>query len=77
MVWRTVNDELSKRLLQAAAESGLKGSSAGDAQHGHGLAYPRLRRWSLTALLLANNWFGDSFFEASCRLGGKTAGRCL
>ncbi|ESZ21551.1 SOS response-associated peptidase family protein [Mesorhizobium sp. L48C026A00] len=31
----------------------------------------------LTALLLAYNWFGDSLFEASCRLGGKTAGRCL
>lgn len=31
----------------------------------------------LTALLLADNLFGDSFFEASCRLGGKTAGRCL
>ncbi len=31
----------------------------------------------LTALLLAYNWFGDSFFEASRCLGGKTTGRCL
>jgi TetR/AcrR family transcriptional repressor of nem operon len=32
---RAVNDErLSKRFLQAAAESVLMGSSAGDAQHG-------------------------------------------
>jgi len=32
---RAVNDErLSKRLLQAAAESALTGSSAGDAQRG-------------------------------------------
>ena len=23
------------------------------------------------------NWFGDSFFEASCRLGGKATGRFL
>jgi hypothetical protein len=37
-----------------------------------------LKAWtSLTALLLAYNLFGDSFFEASCRLGGKSAGRCL
>ena len=35
------------------------------------------KRGPLTALLLAYNLFGDSFFEASCRLGGKTAGRCL
>jgi hypothetical protein len=78
VVWRTVNDErLSKRFLQAAAESGLMGSSAGDARHGHGLAYPRLRCGPLTAILLAYNRFGDSLFEASCRLGGETAGRCL
>jgi hypothetical protein len=31
----------------------------------------------LTALLLAYNLFGDSFFEASCCLGGKTAGHFL
>jgi hypothetical protein len=35
------------------------------------------KRGPLTALLLAHNWFGDSFFEASCRLGGKSTGRCL
>jgi hypothetical protein len=35
------------------------------------------KRAPLTALLLAHNLFGGSFFEASCRLGGKTAGRCL
>lgn len=45
---------------------------------GHGVAPPRSRNgWALTERLLAYNWFGDSFFEASCRLGGKTAGRCL
>lgn len=76
MVSRTVTDErLSKRFLQAAAESGLM--YAGDARHGHGLAYPRLRCGPLTALLLGYNWSGDSFFEATCRLGGKTAGCCL
>ena len=31
----------------------------------------------LTALLLTYNWFGDSFFEASCRLGCKPTGRFL
>ncbi len=31
----------------------------------------------LTALLLAYNLFGDGFLEASCRLGGKTAGHFL
>lgn len=78
MVSRTVTDErLSKRFQQAAAERALMGSSAGDARHGHGLAYPRLRCGPLTALLLACNWFGNSLFEASCRLGGKTAGHCL
>ncbi|WP_287320112.1 hypothetical protein [Mesorhizobium sp.] len=42
VVSRTVTDEpLSKRFQQAAAESALMGSSAGDARHGHGLAYPR------------------------------------
>jgi hypothetical protein len=35
------------------------------------------RRSSLIALVLAHNWSGGSFFEASCRLCGKTAGRCL
>ena len=35
------------------------------------------RRGPLTAPLLAYNLFGDSFFEASCRLGGKSTGRCL
>jgi hypothetical protein len=35
------------------------------------------KRGPLTALLLACNLFGDSFFEASCRLGGKTAGHFL
>jgi hypothetical protein len=27
--------------------------------------------------LLAHNLFGGSFFEASCRLRGKSTGRCL
>jgi hypothetical protein len=31
----------------------------------------------LAALLLAYNLFGDSFFEASCRLGGKPTGHFL
>ena len=31
----------------------------------------------VTALLLAYNLFCDSFFEASCRLFGKSTGRCL
>jgi hypothetical protein len=31
----------------------------------------------LTALPLAYNLFGDSFFETGCRLGGKSMGRCL
>lgn len=53
------------------------GSSAGDARHGHGLTYPRLRCGPLAALLLACNWFCDSFFKASRRLGGETAGCCL
>lgn len=35
------------------------------------------KRGPLTALLLAHNLFGDSFFEASCRLGGKPARRFL
>ena len=35
------------------------------------------KRGPLTALLLTYNLFGDSFFEASCRLGGKPTGRCL
>ena len=35
------------------------------------------KRGPLTALLLAYNLFGDSFFEASCRLGGKPTGRFL
>jgi len=35
------------------------------------------KRRPLTALLLAYNLFGDSFFEASCRLGGKPTGRFL
>jgi hypothetical protein len=35
------------------------------------------RRRPQTALLLAYNLFGGSFFEASCRLGGKPTGRCL
>ena len=41
------------------------------------LRYKHAKRGPLTALLSAYNLFGDSFFEASCRLGGKTAGRCL
>jgi hypothetical protein len=73
----SASERLSKRFLQAAAGSGLMGSSAGDARQGHGLAYPRLRCGPLAALLLAYNWFGDSFIEASFRLCGKTAGRCL
>jgi len=35
------------------------------------------KRGPLTALLLVFNLFGDSFFEASCRFGGKSTGRCL
>jgi hypothetical protein len=35
------------------------------------------KRGPLTALLLAYDLFGDSFFEASCRLGGKTTGHFL
>ncbi len=35
------------------------------------------KRGPLTALLLAYNLFGDSFFEASCRLGGKPTGHFL
>jgi hypothetical protein len=35
------------------------------------------KRGALTALLSAYNLFGDSFFEASCCLGGKTAGHFL
>jgi len=35
------------------------------------------KRRPLTALLLAYNLFGDSFFEASCCLGGKPTGRFL
>jgi hypothetical protein len=35
------------------------------------------KRGPLTALPLAHDWFGDRFFEARCRLGGKSAGRCL
>jgi patatin-like phospholipase/acyl hydrolase len=35
------------------------------------------QRGPLTALLLTYNLFGDSFFEASCRLGGKSTGRCF
>jgi hypothetical protein len=31
----------------------------------------------LAALMLAHNWFGGSFVEAGCRLGGKSTGRCL
>jgi hypothetical protein len=46
---------------------------------------PSCSRWApspkergpLTALLLVYNWFGASFFEASCRLGGKATGRFL
>ena len=41
------------------------------------LRYEHAKRGPLTALLLAYNLFGDSFFEASCRLGGKSTGRCL
>ena len=35
------------------------------------------KRGPLTALLLAYNLFGDSFFEASGGLGGKTTGHFL
>src|SRR6478609_7513639 len=35
------------------------------------------KRGPLTALLSAYNLFGDSLFEASCCLGGKSTGRCL
>src|SRR5207248_7253066 len=40
---------------------------------------PRLpkERGPLIALLLAYDWFGDSFLEASRRLGGKPTGRFL
>ena len=33
--------------------------------------YDEARKW------LAHNSFGDSFFEATCRLGGKSAGHFL
>jgi hypothetical protein len=43
-----------------------------------GLRYEHAKkRGPLTALLLTYNLFGDSFFEAGCRLGGKSTGRCL
>jgi hypothetical protein len=35
------------------------------------------KRGPLTALLLAYNLFGDSLFEASCRLRGKPTGHFL
>ena len=35
------------------------------------------RAHPLTAALLAYNLLGGSFFAASCRLGGKTAGHFL
>jgi hypothetical protein len=35
------------------------------------------KRGPLTALLLTYNLFGDSFFEASGGLGGKTTGHFL
>ncbi len=35
------------------------------------------KRGPLTALLLAHNLFGDSFFEASGGLGGKPTGHFL
>lgn len=78
MVSRTVNDErLSKRFLQAAAGSALMGSSAAMAGMATGWRTRGYAAGPLTAFLLACNWFGNSFFEASCRLGGKTAGRRL
>ena len=44
--------------------------------------HPERRRWILKMLrnseqLFSLQLFGDSFFEASCRLGGKSTGRCL
>lgn len=35
------------------------------------------KRGPLTALLLTYNLLGASLFEAGCRLGGKSTGRCL
>ena len=35
------------------------------------------RRGRYRLLCLADNLFGDSLVEASCRLGGKSTGRCL
>jgi recombinational DNA repair ATPase RecF len=35
------------------------------------------RRGRYRLLCLAYDLFGDSLFEASCRLGGKSTGRCL
>lgn len=55
-----------------AKPSTLLGVATADLRYEHAK-----KRGSLTALLLADNLFGVSFFEASCRLGGKTAGRCL
>jgi hypothetical protein len=42
-----------------------------------GVAGRLMPKLKVTALLLTYNLFGDSFFEASCRLGGKPTGRFL
>lgn len=52
--------------------SPLAGIATADLRYEHAK-----KRGPLTALLLAYNLFGDSLFEASCRLGGKPTGHFL
>jgi hypothetical protein len=65
-------DERWYPLPRNPVESALAGIATADLRYEHAT-----KRGPLTALLLAHNLFGDSFFEASCRLGGKPTGHFL
>ena len=61
-----------RRLFPSAGAVKPKSAANADLRYEHAK-----RRGPMTALLSAYNLFGDSFFEASCRLGGKPTDRFL
>jgi hypothetical protein len=69
---RPVSRRLNPHVFPSVGAVKPKSAANADLRYEHAK-----KRGPLTSLLSAYNLFGDSFFEASCCLGGKTAGHFL